>query len=116
MEVEKLIEALIEGIDNLGSIYIRYNAKSLRKVLEKILNYIKHKEQECEELNSDNRYFVDKITLLKMLTDKYEQALNKIRQYRVAEINDEDEAENDTILTIINEIKEVFPHDRQFFK
>ena len=64
------------------------------------------KEQECEKLNSDNRYFVNKIISLELLTDEYEQALNEIEQYRVAEINDEDEAENDTILTIINEVKE----------
>ena len=67
---------------------------------------LRTKEQECEELNSDNRYYVSNIIILESLTDKYKQALDEIRQYRVAEINDEDEAENDTILTIINEVKE----------
>ena len=37
--------------------------------------------------------------------DNYEQALDKIGQYRVAEINDEDEEENDTILRIIDAVK-----------
>lgn len=66
----------------------------------------KAKEQECEKLNSDNLYFVNKIISLELLTDEYEQALNEIEQYRVAEINDEDEAANDTILTIIDTVKD----------
>lgn len=45
----------------------------------------KAKEQECEKIN---------------------QALEKIRQYRVAEINDEEEGKNDTILRIIDEVME----------
>lgn len=35
---------------------------------------------------------------------KYKQALDEIRQYRVCEINDEDEEEGDVILGIIDEI------------
>ncbi len=36
---------------------------------------------------------------------KYKQALNEIRQYRVCEINDEDEEEGDVILGIIDEVE-----------
>lgn len=45
-----------------------------------IFKQLKHKEQECEELNSDNRYFVDKIISLKSLTDKYELAFKGIEK------------------------------------
>lgn len=38
------------------------------------------KEQECEELNSDNRYFVNKIISLESLTDKYELAFKEIEK------------------------------------
>ena len=37
--------------------------------------------------------------------NNYKQALDEIRQYRVAEINDEDEEKTDTILTIIDEVE-----------
>ena len=36
----------------------------------------------------------------------YKEALDEIEGYRICEINDEDEEENDTILSIINETKE----------
>ena len=65
----------------------------------------KYKEQECEELNRDNRYFVNQIISLETLINEQEQALDKIRQYRIAEINNEGEEENDTILSIIDEVK-----------
>lgn len=42
---------------------------------------LKRKEQECKELNSDNRYFVNKIISLELLTDKYEQALDEIERF-----------------------------------
>lgn len=38
----------------------------------------KAKEQECEKLNSDKRYFVNQIMALGLLTDEYEQALKEI--------------------------------------
>ena len=38
--------------------------------------------------------------------EKYKQALDEIRQYRVCEINDEDEEEGDVILGIIDEVEE----------
>lgn len=37
---------------------------------------------------------------------KLEDALDKIEQYRIAEINDEDEEENDTILNIIKDLED----------
>lgn len=37
---------------------------------------------------------------------KYKQALDEIRQYRVCEINDVDEEEDDVILGIIDEVME----------
>lgn len=37
-----------------------------------------------------------------------QQALKKIKEYRIAEINDVDEEENDVILNIINETEEIY--------
>lgn len=48
--------------------------------IKNLYNKLKIKEQECEELNSDNRYFVDKIISLESLTDKYELALKEIEK------------------------------------
>ena len=48
--------------------------------IKNLYNKLKIKEQECEELNSDNRYFVNKIISLESLTDKYELALKEIEK------------------------------------
>lgn len=104
--IKTKLKLFINNIDELGSTFVTYRALLIKDLLQLTLNLVQDKEQECEKLNSDNRYFVNKIISLELLTDEYEQALNEIEQYRVAEINDEDEAENDTILTIINEVKE----------
>lgn len=48
--------------------------------IKNLYNKLKIKEQECEELNSDNRYFVDKIISLESLTDKYELAFKEIEK------------------------------------
>lgn len=52
---------------------------------------LKRKEQECKELNSDNRYFVNKIISLESLTDKYELAFKEIEK-----IIDNDPADTQT--------------------
>lgn len=80
-DVKKTIKDLLEGIDEFDSKYMTYKSKTHREFLEKTLNYIKHKEQECENLNSDNRYFVNQIIALETLTDEYEQAFNEIEKY-----------------------------------
>lgn len=46
------------------------------------------------------------------IINRYKQALDEIRQYRVCEINDIDGEEGDVILEIIDEVREVFPYDR----
>lgn len=48
--------------------------------IKNLYNKLKIKEQECKELNSDNRYFVNKIMSLELLTDEYEQAFNEIEK------------------------------------
>ena len=53
--------------------------------LQQLETQLKCKEQEC---------------------DKYKEALDEIRRYRVCEINDEDGEEGDVILGIIDETKE----------
>lgn len=77
MNIKKDIEDLIGGIDEFNEKYITYRAGTLRTILVDALDYIERKEQ----------------------------ALDRIRQYRVAEINDEDEEETDTILRIIDGVQ-----------
>lgn len=50
MECKKDIENLIENIDEFKEKYVTYRTKTLRTTLVKTLDYIKRKEQECEEL------------------------------------------------------------------
>ncbi len=73
---------------------------------------LKRKEQECEELKewqeANQPTGICETCTAKSVDDmyRYKQALDEIRRYRVAEINDKDEEENDTILCIIDEVKE----------
>lgn len=91
---------------------------------KKVLKQLKRKEQECEELKEENNQlqkncqicecFINGIPCKSLRDmdydlqnvinqrDNYKQALDKIEQYRVAEINDEDGEATDTILQIIN--------------
>lgn len=50
MECKKDIENLIEDIDEFKEKYVTYRTKTLRAILVKTLDYIKRKEEECEEL------------------------------------------------------------------
>lgn len=50
MECKKDIENLIEDIDEFKEKYVTYRTKTLRTILVKTLDYIKRKEEECEEL------------------------------------------------------------------
>lgn len=71
---------------------------------------LKRKEQECEELKQWKKgaenLFKAQIDNADKITNKYKQALDEIRQYRVCEINDEDGEEGDVILGIIDEVEE----------
>lgn len=76
---------------------------------------LKRKEQECEELNSDNRHFVNQIISLELLTDKYEIALDEIEKIIstpcISTINSCIECKCSSclckqVLNIINEAKE----------
>lgn len=55
MECKKDIENLIEGIDEFKEEYVTYRTKTLRTILVKTLDYIKHKEEEVEGLNLANK-------------------------------------------------------------
>ena len=93
------------GIQEIG------DTRDLIKAIEEQNEYIKTKEQECEELNSDNRYFVNKIISLELLTDKYEQAIGKIEDIaddynRIEKTSQYYRDGFDEIQNIIDEIKE----------
>ena len=81
--IKSMIELCIANIDEFDSPFVTYKASSIQCLFKDTLNLIKGKEQECEQLN---------------------QVLDEIRQYRVAEINDEDEEETDTILKYIDAV------------
>lgn len=102
-DVKKTIEDLLEGIDEFDSKYMTYKSKTHREFLKKTLNYIKRKEQECEELrkqldrylnqeeedirqlNNDNK-LDDILSAIKKANDqiekesKYKQTLDEIEQ------------------------------------
>lgn len=50
--VKKDIIGLIEGIVEFNSRYVTYNARVLRRILEKTLNYIERLEQATREIES----------------------------------------------------------------
>mgnify|MGYP004458106129 CR=1 FL=1 len=78
--IKSMIELLIANIDEFDSEFVTYKADSMKLLLQNTLQYINNKEQEYEELNSDNRYFVNKIISLESLTDKYELAFEEIEE------------------------------------
>lgn len=71
---------------------------------------LKCKEQECEELKQWKKgaenLFKAQIDNTDKITNRYKQALDEIRQYRICEINDVDGEEDDVILGIIDEVME----------
>lgn len=89
-DVKKNIEDLLEGIDEFDSKYITYNAKVHSKVLEGILDYIKRKEQEC----NDYKQALDEI---ENIADDYNRVEKTSQYYRDG---------FDQIQDIINSIKE----------
>lgn len=76
---------------------------------------LKRKERELEPFKDDYFKNLDTKTIaglakksIRLTTEniKLEDALDEIKQYRIAEINDEDEEENDTILNIIRDLED----------
>lgn len=75
--------------------------------IKELAGKLECKEQECEELNSDNRHFVNMITSLELLTDRYEQILDEIKDiYRTDDSGDYDFVKR-KILNLIREVKGV---------
>lgn len=102
--IKSMIELYIANIDEFDSPFVTYKASSIQCLFKDTLNLIKGKEQECEAQRYKLDYYITKTTQLLDNIDSYKQALNEIRQYRVAEINDEDEEETDTILKYIDAV------------
>lgn len=82
MTDEKEIKKYCSGLDCLTCDEIE---PCIYRIANKLQEQLERKEQEC---------------------DKYEEALDEIRRYRVCEINDEEGEEGDVILEIIDEAKE----------
>lgn len=89
-DVKKNIKDLLEGIDEFDSKYITYSAEVHRKVLGEILDYIKRKEQEC----NDYKQALDEI---ENIADDYNRVEKTSQYYRDG---------FDQIQDIINSIKE----------
>lgn len=110
---EENTEKLKQWLEKYNQLSIDfYNGKYCNK---ENCGLLKAKEQEREELNSDNHYFVNKIISLELLADKYELTFEEveknIKEYCknmcMAETKETcDGCQNTKILNIINEVKE----------
>lgn len=117
-KIKSMIKSRIADIDELGSNFVRYKAKSIKKLLEKILGYIENKEQECKNLKEEliccrrsiKGISIKSTEICKSL-EKDKQALKEIENY-VLDNSDFDKSDKLTsntdaydILDIINKVK-----------
>lgn len=88
MECKKDIEDLIENIDEFKEKYVTYRSKTLRTILVKTLDYIKRKEQECEELKRKIKYMEEYIKTVENSRNEFEKenTLRKIIKTKKKEI------------------------------
>lgn len=115
IKIKSMIKSRIANIDELGSNFVRYKAKSIKKLLEKILGYIENKEQECKILKEkliccrrSIKGISIKSTEICKILEKYKQALDEIEEFCTVYSNNHDAYETfyKYILTIINQAKE----------
>lgn len=118
-KIKSMIKSRIANIDELGSNFVRYKAKLIKKLLKNILEYIEDKEQECKNLKEELRCCRRSIkgisiesTEIRKILEKYKQALDEIENY-VRDNSDFDKSDKLTsntgaydILEIINKVKE----------
>lgn len=117
--IKSMIKSRIANIDELGSKFVRYKTKSIKKLLENILEYIENKEQDCKNLKEELRccrrsikaISIERTEICKNF-QKYKQALDEIENY-VRDNSDFDKSDKLTsntgaydILEIINVAKE----------
>ena len=118
-ELRKYIIDICEllGIDTsqsiLGANCLEFYAvlsSTAKDKIKDLQEQLKRKEEECEELKQWKKgaenLFKAQIDNTDKITNRYKQALDEIRQYRVCEINDVDGEEDDVILGIIDEVME----------
>lgn len=61
-DIKLMLQVLIDNIDEFGSKFVTYKADSMKDLLENTLEYIKNKEQECEELHSRTASIIYSLT------------------------------------------------------
>lgn len=91
-------EIIIGGVDVSG-------CKEYISSLSHVCNLVNGKTDEFECNCYPNCYY-KQLKRKEQECDKYKEALDEIKRYRVCEINDEDGEEGDVILGIIDETKE----------
>lgn len=94
-KIKSMIKSRIANIKELGSNFVRYKAKSIKKLLENILEYIENKEQECKNLKEELRYrrrsikdISIKSTEICKILEKYKQALDEIEEFIKSQLDD----------------------------
>ena len=116
-KIKLMIKSRIANIDELGSNFVRYKAKLIKKLLKNILEYIEDKEQECKNLKEELRCCRRSIkcisiesTEIRKILAKYKQALDEIEKIIKNDMkfkyNDKNFAITQ-ILNIINKAKAV---------
>lgn len=98
--IKTMIELIIANIDEFGHEFVTYKAVSMKELLENTLEYIKTKEQECEELKKD--------CPKRCKSDNYKQALEDIKnacENECIEGNTGYVVDTSIILDIINELQ-----------
>lgn len=60
--IKLMLQVLIDNIDEFGSKFVTYKTDSMKDLLENTLEYIKNKEQECEELHARTASIIYSLT------------------------------------------------------
>lgn len=108
-KIKSMIKSRIANIDELGSNFVRYKAKLIKKLLKNILEYIEDKEQECKNLKEELRCCRRSIkgisiesTEIRKILAKYKQALDEIEKIIKNDMKFKYNDKNFTITQILN--------------
>ena len=61
-DIKSKVELLIDNIDEFDCEFVTYKTESMKSLLEDMLEYIKNKEQECEELHERTASIIYSLT------------------------------------------------------
>lgn len=101
-DIKLMLQVLIDNIDEFGSKFVTYKADSMKDLLGNTLEYIKNKEQECEELNERTASIIYSLTGGRLSYSTYTlegcgQAYHDQLEIDVERTTKELQEENDTL-------------------